>query len=57
MVDESNQRKIEITKDGLNDVVVWNPWADKAQKMADMDDEEYKEMVSQVSVLYTHTFL
>lgn len=46
MVDEGNQRKIEITKDGLNDVVVWNPWVDKAQKMGDMDDEEYKEMVS-----------
>ncbi|KAI3631398.1 hypothetical protein MIR68_010888 [Amoeboaphelidium protococcarum] len=29
----------------FNDVVVWNPWADKAKAMSDFDDQEYKRMV------------
>lgn len=31
--------------DSFKDVVVWNPWAENAKKMADFGDEEYKEMV------------
>ncbi|ORZ37552.1 galactose mutarotase-like domain-containing protein [Catenaria anguillulae PL171] len=30
---------------GFADVVVWNPWADKAKGMADFGDDEYHEMV------------
>lgn len=29
----------------LPDVVVWNPWVDKARGMSDFGDEEYREMV------------
>jgi D-hexose-6-phosphate mutarotase len=27
------------------DVVAWNPWIEKSKKMADFDDEEYKNMI------------
>lgn len=28
-----------------SDVVVWNPWIDKAKRMSDFGDEEYQEMI------------
>ncbi|GMF84509.1 unnamed protein product [Aspergillus oryzae] len=35
-----------ITREGLNDVVVWNPWIEKAKGMADFGpDEAYKNMI------------
>lgn len=35
-----------ITRDGLGDVVVWNPWIEKARNMADFGpDEAYKNMI------------
>lgn len=35
-----------ITRDGLTDVVVWNPWIEKAKSMADFGpDEAYKNML------------
>lgn len=35
-----------ITREGLNDVVVWNPWIEKAKGMADFGpDEGYKNMI------------
>lgn len=35
-----------IAREGLNDVVVWNPWIEKAQGMADFGpDEAYKNMI------------
>lgn len=30
---------------GMPDVVLWNPWADKAKALADMGDEEFRHMV------------
>ena len=36
---------LTIQKQNFNDVVVWNPWIEKAQKMNDFDDQEYKEMI------------
>ena len=45
-VAEKNRRKYEITRDQLPNVVVWNPWVDKAKGMADFGPEEgYKKMV------------
>lgn len=29
----------------LPDLVLWNPWIEKARSLADFDDEEYKKMV------------
>lgn len=45
MEDGGNRREIVIEKQGMNDVVVWNPWADKSRRMEDFGDEEYKSMV------------
>ncbi|XP_014676164.1 PREDICTED: putative glucose-6-phosphate 1-epimerase isoform X2 [Priapulus caudatus] len=38
-------RTIKITKKGFPDTVVWNPWVDGAQKMADFGDDEYPLML------------
>ena len=37
-----------LTQDMLRkpcDVVLWNPWKEKAQQMSDFGDEEYKNMI------------
>jgi len=35
-----------ITRESLNDVVVWNPWIEKAKGMSDFaPDEAYKNMI------------
>ena len=36
---------VSIKTDNLSDIVIWNPWAEKAKAMADFGDEEYKEML------------
>jgi glucose-6-phosphate 1-epimerase len=36
---------LELRADGFPDVVVWNPWAEKARALADMHDDEYRAMV------------
>ena len=41
----SPKRKIAISKEGSSTTVVWNPWIDKAQRMPDFGDDEYKTMV------------
>lgn len=38
-------RVIEIAKQGSMSTVIWNPWIDKAARMADFGDDEYLEMV------------
>jgi len=43
--DEGNKRVISIAKSGMPDVVVWNPWIAKAQRMPDFGDDEYRRMV------------
>ena len=45
-VAEGNKTRYEITRDGLADVVVWNPWTEKAKGMADFGPADgYKSMV------------
>lgn len=29
----------------FNDLVVWNPWAEKSKTMSDFDEQEYKQMI------------
>ncbi|KAF3480874.1 MFS transporter [Arthroderma uncinatum] len=42
---EDNKPVFSITRESLNDMVVWNPWVEKAKGMADFTpDEAYKNM-------------
>lgn len=43
--DEGDRRKMIIEKQGMNDVVIWNPWIEKSKRMADFGDIEYNRMV------------
>ncbi len=43
--DEGNGRTIAIEKTDMPEVVVWNPWIEKSQRMADFGDDEYQRMV------------
>ena len=38
-------RRITVAKAGSRTTVVWNPWAEKARRLADFGDEEYHGMV------------
>ncbi|KAI4226026.1 MAG: hypothetical protein L6R36_003472 [Xanthoria steineri] len=43
---EKGKDRYELTRDMLSDVVVWNPWLEKAKGMADFGPEDgYKKMV------------
>ncbi len=43
IVDGASGRTFEVTKSAsFPDAVVWNPWVEKAAKMADFGDDEYK---------------
>jgi D-hexose-6-phosphate mutarotase len=43
--DPAIRRKIRIEKEGSAAAVVWNPWVEKASKMADMAPEDYLRFV------------
>ena len=43
--DEASSRTFTIEKRNMPDVVVWNPWIAKAQRMPDFGDDEYQWMV------------
>lgn len=43
--DEANGRTVTITKQGMPDAVVWNPWVEKSRRLSDFGDDEYRRMV------------
>ncbi|KAK6158318.1 hypothetical protein DH2020_005632 [Rehmannia glutinosa] len=43
--DHEKKRTFVIRKEGLPDVVVWNPWEKKSKAIADFGDDEYKHML------------
>lgn len=43
--DTKLQRRIHIEKTNSLSTVVWNPWAEKAQQMADFGNEDFRQMV------------
>jgi len=45
IVDPIGRRVLTVEKFNLPDIVVWNPWVDKARRTKDLGDEEYKEMI------------
>ncbi|CAK9139332.1 unnamed protein product [Ilex paraguariensis] len=45
VLDHERKRTYVLRKEGLPDVVVWNPWDKKSKSMADFGDEEYKQML------------
>jgi len=45
VVDEAQSRQITVSKENSATTVVWNPWKEKAQALADMGDDEYQNFV------------
>jgi len=45
IIDHEKKRTFVLRKEGLPDVVVWNPWDKKAKAMPDFGDDEYKNML------------
>ncbi|XP_066366773.1 putative glucose-6-phosphate 1-epimerase isoform X2 [Miscanthus floridulus] len=45
ILDHEKKHSFVIRKEGLPDVVVWNPWEKKSKTMVDFGDEEYKQML------------
>ena len=43
--DASLERKISIASSGCSTTVVWNPWVEIAASMADLDDDDYLQML------------
>jgi len=43
--DASLERKIAIASSGCSTAVVWNPWVEIAASMADLDDDDYLQML------------
>ena len=38
-------RTLHVSATGLPDVVLWNPWAEGARALDDMDEDEWREML------------
>ena len=43
--DKSLDRKIRIASRGCSTAVVWNPWAEVAASMGDLNDDDYRKML------------
>lgn len=43
---EGGQPRLDITRDNLEDTVLWNPWIEKAKGMGDFEPKDgYKKML------------
>ncbi|KAJ3205664.1 hypothetical protein HDU82_005044 [Entophlyctis luteolus] len=42
---ENGTKLVSVIKSNFQDVVVWNPWIEKAAGMSDFDDAGYKKMI------------
>jgi glucose-6-phosphate 1-epimerase len=46
IVSEGGKQVFEIARDNLDNVVIWNPWAEKAKSMGDFEPKDgYKQMI------------
>ncbi|PMH40588.1 D-hexose-6-phosphate mutarotase [Vibrio sp. 10N.286.49.B3] len=50
--DKQLNRTLQITNAGHNSAVIWNPWAEGAEAMADMDNNGYQTMLCVESALH-----
>ena len=44
IVDPTLKRHIRLQKQGSQTTVVWNPWSDGAAALADLGDDEWRQM-------------
>ena len=43
---QAGQSRFDVTRDNLEDTVVWNPWIEKAKGMSDFEPKDgYKNMI------------
>ncbi|WP_249678942.1 D-hexose-6-phosphate mutarotase [Pseudomonas abieticivorans] len=45
IIDPTWKRRIEITSEGSNSAVIWNPWIDRAAQLSDMADDGWQRML------------
>lgn len=45
IIDRQLRRHIEIIKNGSASTVVWNPWKDKADRLGDLGEDGYRQLV------------
>lgn len=43
--DRAAERTLTLTKQGMSDAVLWNPWIAKSQSLTDLGDDEYRRFV------------
>lgn len=55
VTDSDEEKNITVENHGHNAAVVWNPWKETTQAMADMPDEDYKKMLCVESTIYGQT--
>ena len=48
------EHMIDITQSGFDDVVLWNPWREKAAAIADLDKDDYLRFVCIEAALVNH---
>jgi glucose-6-phosphate 1-epimerase len=46
-----SERQLNIEMNGFQDAVIWNPWAELAAKLPDMEPEGYRKMVCVEAVM------
>lgn len=39
------KQTIHLTHEGYSDIVVWNPWVERSEQIADMSSDDYRHMV------------